>query len=88
LLQLEDYCSDEQSARRVARLFQANILLENAAYEIRQLRAEIGQLRKKAGQRGARMQIMWGWIKRTNKRSFAEHTPEAASWFDADGVPL
>jgi predicted nuclease with TOPRIM domain len=52
---------------------------------------EIEQLRKKATQRGARMQIMREWMAtRAGMRvwaSFCLEHPEAADWFDADGVP-
>ena len=60
--------------------------------------AEIEALRKKAGQRGARMQLMREWMNGHGGLrvgggawkgwdSFVFHRPEAADWFDEDGVP-
>jgi predicted RNase H-like nuclease (RuvC/YqgF family) len=60
----------------------------------RSLFAEIESLRKKAGQRGARMQIMQEWIEQAPSPTdlslwghFLDDHPEAADWFDDDGVP-
>ena len=42
-----------------------------------------------ATQRGARMQMLKTWIDMNKKwESFLIHMPEAADWFDADGVPV
>ena len=52
--------------------------------------AEIEQLRKKAGQRGARMQLMQGWLQGDPAGlwwAFCQDYPKAADWFDEDGVP-
>ena len=50
--------------------------------------AEIEQLRKKAGLRGARMQIMREFLHRSPAWSAMIHQrPQAADWFDEDGVP-
>jgi len=49
---------------------------------------EIAELRKKAGQRGARMQIMREFLHRSPAWSAMIHQrPQAADWFDSDGVP-
>jgi hypothetical protein len=52
------------------------------------LEAEIEQLRKKAGQRGARMQIMARFLRRSPEWwVMVNQHPDAPDWFDADGVP-
>jgi hypothetical protein len=49
---------------------------------------EIERLRKKAGQRGARMQIMARFLRRSPEWwVMVDQHPDAPDWFDADGVP-
>jgi hypothetical protein len=67
---------------------------DDAERELAEAREEIERLRKKAGQRGARMQMMFEWMQQKNHWPwFVIHRREsgrddATSWFDADGVPL
>jgi hypothetical protein len=54
---------------------------------------EIEQLRQQVTQRGARMQVMWEYLTQYSSgsaalwRDFLRTKPQAADWFDADGVP-
>ena len=51
---------------------------------------EIEHLRQQVTQRGARMQIMLGWLQRDPAGlwyAFCRDIPDATLWFDADGVP-
>jgi len=55
---------------------------------LREKDEEIEHLRQQVTQRGARMQIMWDWMAETFRLDeFYRDNPEAADWFDADGVP-
>jgi predicted RNase H-like nuclease (RuvC/YqgF family) len=94
--EIERQKADRQRQERVmdemeAEIERLNNLLRLALDEKADVIKEIEQLRKKAGQRGARMQIMREWIAmRAGIRvwaSFCLEHPEAANWFDADGVP-
>ena len=55
--------------------------------------AEIERLRQQVTQRGARMQVMRDYLTRysgpstTLWRDFCRVCPEAAAWFDEEGVP-
>jgi hypothetical protein len=56
--------------------------------EVDELKSEIERLRWQLGQRGARMQIMREAFRETDWLQFVSYDhPEAADWFDADGVP-
>jgi hypothetical protein len=62
--------------------------------EIERLRAENESLKKCCTQRGARMQIMRDWMDSNLGLGgpsewwyLVEERPEAAEWFDTDGVP-
>ena len=54
---------------------------------------EIERLRQQVTQRGARMQLLWQYLTQYTGgsaalwRDFLRNKPQAASWFDADGVP-
>jgi hypothetical protein len=48
---------------------------------------KIAELQKKAGQRGARMQIMREFLNHIWWGAFVEQRPEVADWFDENGVP-
>lgn len=48
---------------------------------------EIERLRQQVTQLGARMQVMREWMMPNDWRHFVVTKPEAAEWFDEDGVP-
>ena len=69
--------------------------------ELAEARAEIERLRQQVAQRGARMQVMREWMTQAEREDwsmiistdrlyewFLYAYPEAADWFDADGVPF
>lgn len=70
---------------------------ESLQHEIDRLRAKVKALSKCCTQRGARMQIMRDFLVKIDephmdmgwRRFVADYNhPEAAGWFDADGVPV
>lgn len=84
-----DYVAEQN--RRV----KAESSLIEVANECHKLRAQVEALSKCCTQRGARMQIMREWMDSnrgigppTEWWYFVEERPEAAKWFDADGVPV
>lgn len=61
---------------------------------LKSFRPEMDDLRKKATQRGARMQLMRDWLASPENGAgsaewdwFCERYPNALDWFDEDGVP-
>jgi hypothetical protein len=72
------------------------ILAEIRMSRIEKQQAEIDRLRQQVTQRGARMQVMREWMLDRELNgcdaaiawwAFVEERPEAAAWFDDDGVP-
>ena len=69
------------------------ILAEIRMSRIEKQQAEIDRLRQQVTQRGARMQVMRDYLTRysgpstTLWRDFCRVCPEAAAWFDEEGVP-
>ena len=60
------------------------------ADELGRRAAEIERLRQQVAQRGARMQLLRGWMLAGTGRVwelFCHENPEAVSWFNSDGVP-
>ena len=53
-----------------------------------ELNKRIEELEKESTQRGARMQIMREYMTSGEWKLFLDAHPEAADWFDDDGVPV
>ena len=68
--------------------------IENLEDRIRCKEKEINAANKLATQRGARMQMMREWMRGSQWdgdnpwHEFQRDYPDAADWFDADGVPV
>ena len=55
---------------------------------IAELEAENARLRQISTQRGAKMQLLREYFTPTEWHNFVGIRPEAAAWFDSDGVPI
>ena len=78
----------------VERLRGTTCIVPEHSYALHQEAAdEIERLRQQVTQRGARMQVMRDYLTRysgpstTLWRDFCRVRPEAAAWFDEEGVP-
>lgn len=79
--------------RAVERLTALQTLNEVQLDLNKKLEEELHTLRRLAGQRGARMQLLREWMaarggsKQTLWWHYCDQNPEAKKWFDKDGVP-